>query len=175
MHIRDGVEQDCSGIARVQVNSYRSAYAGIFPDGYINHFTYEEQEGNWQKWFRTKKDEFLLVAEDQERNIIGYTLIKIDLDVYAGYEAEVVGLHVSKPVQQQGTGKALLAHAVEELNKLGISSVMLWTLRENPVRGWYEQLGGKVLGEKRYDVDDREIVEIAYGWADIYQLAQSLG
>ena len=47
---------------------------------------------------------------------------------------------------------------------------MLWALQGNPVRQWYERLGGKVLGEKSYPVGDWEIVEIAYGWETITAL-----
>jgi len=31
MKIRKAIESDCPGIARVQVDSYRTAYAPIFP------------------------------------------------------------------------------------------------------------------------------------------------
>ena len=47
---------------------------------------------------------------------------------------------------------------------------MLWTLKGNPVRQWYERLDGKVLGEKSYQIDDWDIVEIAYGWETIATL-----
>ena len=172
--IRKALEQDCPGIATVQVDSYRSAYKRIFPDAYIAHFTYEEQAGDWKAWFQTKKDEFLFMAEDKDGKVIGYTLVKIQAGVYAGYDAELVALHVKRSIHRQGIGKALLAKAVQELKKRGSGSVMLWTLKENPVRRWYERLGGMVLGEKRYDVDDREIVEIVYGWEDTHYLGQSL-
>ena len=43
----------------------------------------------------------------------------------------------------------------------------LWTLEQNPVRGWYERLGGQVIGRKCYDVDGWDVVEIAYGWTDM--------
>jgi hypothetical protein len=47
---------------------------------------------------------------------------------------------------------------------------MLWTLQGNPVRQWYQRLGGQVLGEKSFQIDDWEIVEVAYGWETIKML-----
>ncbi len=38
---------DCPGIARTPLDSYRGAYAGLFPPSYLDHFKYEEQEQDW--------------------------------------------------------------------------------------------------------------------------------
>jgi hypothetical protein len=40
MNIRPAVLDDCPALARIQVDSYRTAYAHIFPQSYIDHFTY---------------------------------------------------------------------------------------------------------------------------------------
>jgi hypothetical protein len=45
--VRQATIGDSCGLARVQVDSYRRAYAGIFPPSYLAHFTYEEQEQDW--------------------------------------------------------------------------------------------------------------------------------
>jgi len=45
MIIRPANLADCAGLARVQVDSYRSAYTGIQPPEYLDHFTSVEQEG----------------------------------------------------------------------------------------------------------------------------------
>ena len=47
---------------------------------------------------------------------------------------------------------------------------MLWTLAGNPVRQWYQGLGGREIGEKSYLVDDWRVVEVGYGWPDIRSL-----
>jgi len=78
----------------------------------------------------------------------------------------VVALHVRQFSQRQGVGRALLRAAVAKLAALGCQSVMLWTLKGNPVRCWYEKLGGKYLGEKVWMLDDFAVHEVAYGWED---------
>ena len=44
MEIRQATQEDCFDIAKVQVDSYRTAYRDIFPTAYLEHFTYQEQE-----------------------------------------------------------------------------------------------------------------------------------
>ena len=165
--VREAELKDCPGIARVQVDSYRTAYAGLMPEAYLAQFSYEEQEQDWVGLLEAGSADILLVAESEEGEIVGYTLARAEAEIYPGYDAEIIALHVRKSVQRQGVGRALLREAVEKLSARGCQSVMLWTLKGNPVRRWYEKLGGKYLGEKTWPLDDFEVHEAAYGWEDI--------
>jgi GNAT superfamily N-acetyltransferase len=162
--IRKALLEDCPGLARVQVDSYRTAYAGIFPDAYLAHFTYQEQEGDWQEWLLSNPQDILLAAVTDKDQVIGYALTRVEADIYPGYAAEIMAMHITQLRQGQGVGGALLEHTVAELQKRGCPSVMLWTLKQNSTRNWYEKLGAIRLGEKRVQIEDRVIVEIAYGW-----------
>jgi len=170
VRIREAFPKDCPGIARVRVDSYRTAYVGLFPEPYLEHFTYEEQAQDWQTWLATNKDDALLVAVSTEDEVIGYLLARAEPDIHPGYDAEILAMHVKLSYQGGRIGKALLSAAVEKLDGRGCESVMLWTLEGNPVRQWYERLEGKVLGEKSFQIDDWDIVEIAYGWETISTL-----
>ena len=167
MLIREALPEDCPGIARVQVDSYRTAYAGLFPDSYLAQFTYEEQTQDWQEWLITHADDLLLVAISPEGQVAGYLLARAQPDIYPGYDGEILAMHVRQPEQGRGIGSELLQAAAAGLEGRGCRSVMLWTLKGNPVRKWYERLGGKVLGEKRFQVDGWDIVEVAYGWEEL--------
>jgi GrpB-like predicted nucleotidyltransferase (UPF0157 family)/GNAT superfamily N-acetyltransferase len=168
--IRQAAVKDCPGLAQVQVDSYRTAYAGLFPEPYLQRFSYEEQEQDWREWLAASTDDVLLVAVSNEGQVLGYVLARADPDLFPGYDAEILALHVRESLQRKGIGRALLGKAVEELEARGCASAMLWTLRGNPVRRWYERLGGKVVGEKSFRVEDWDIVEIAYGWEELSAL-----
>lgn len=168
--VRPATPADCAGIAKVQVDSYCTAYAGLFPESYFQNFSYAEQEQDWRNWFASGTDEILLVAVSAENEVLGYALARAKAEIYPGYDSELAALHVRKTLQSQGIGKALLLAAVQRLAARGCQTVMLWTLQGNPVRRWYERLQGKLLGETNYDVDGWNIVEVAYGW-EISQLA----
>jgi len=152
------------------MDSYRTAYAAFFPKAYVEHFTYEEQEQDWIDLLKSETDDILLVATSTEKQVIGYVLARARPDIFPGYDSEVIALHVRKSFQRQGVGLALLQGAVEKLEEQGCKSVMLWTLKGNPVRKWYESLQGKFIGEKSYHVDDWTIDEVAYGWEKISAL-----
>jgi len=162
--IRPALQQDPPGIARLQVDSYRTAYAGLIPQDYLDHFTYDEQEQDWREWLVSHAEDILLVAVDDREEVIGYVLARLQADIYPGHDAEIMAMHVRREFQRQGVGKALWQHVVQELHQRGCQSVMLWTLQGNPVRAWYEKLGGRLLGEKSFEIDDQKIVEVAYGW-----------
>ena len=75
MNIRKAIEKDCPGIARVQVDSYRTAYAPIFPSEYLEHFTYEEQEGDWRRLLAAAEPSTVqYVAVDEAGEVVGYAL-----------------------------------------------------------------------------------------------------
>lgn len=170
MQIRQARRSDCIGLARVQVDSYRTAYTGLFPESYLAQFSYEEQTQDWETWLETKADDVLLVSLSEDNQVIGYVLARAQPDIYPGYDAEILALHVKLAHQGQGAGGALLMAAAAELQGRGCRSVMLWTLKGNPVRHWYERLEGRILGEKSFQIDDWEVVEIAYGWETISSL-----
>ena len=165
--IRKAIIQDSREIAEIQVDSYRTAYAAFFPQAYLEHFTYEEQEQDWVDLLTSETDDILLVATSTDKQVIGYVLARARPDIFPGYDSEVIALHVRKSFQRQGIGSALLKEAVEKLKEQGCKSVMLWTLKGNPVRKWYESLQGNIIGEKSYQVDDWTIDEVAYGWEKI--------
>jgi ribosomal protein S18 acetylase RimI-like enzyme len=165
--------RDCLGIAETQVDSYRTAYAGLFPASYLEHFKYAEQEQDWIDLLASGTEDILLVALSEEEHVVGYVLTRAQPDIYPGYDAEIIALHVRQPFQGRGIGKALLQKAVEHLIARDCRSVMLWTLKDNRVRRWYERLNGTLLGEKSYQIEDWIIREVAYGWEDITVLLQN--
>jgi hypothetical protein len=47
MLIRDALQTDAAGIARVHVNSWRSTYRGIVPDQFLDSLSLERREQYW--------------------------------------------------------------------------------------------------------------------------------
>jgi nicotinamidase-related amidase/GNAT superfamily N-acetyltransferase len=165
--VRPASPADCPGIARVQVDSYRSAYQGFFPPAYLEQFSYAEQAADWAAWLEKFPHDLLLVAADDDGQVLGYVLARRQDEIYPGYASEVIAIHVLPPMKGAGIGRRLLRAAVQALMQQGCASTMLWTLQGNPIRQWYERLGGELIGEKRDWWDDWEMVEVAYGWRDL--------
>ena len=174
IQIRQAATQDCRGLARIQVDSFRSAYSGFFPDSYLERFSYEEQEQDWADWLARYPDDILLVACQGDEDLVGYVLVRVEPDIHPGFDAEILALHIHPSFRSRGAGKALLREAVHTLGARGCTSVMLWTLKGNPIRTWYERLQGTTLAETSDQVDGWDIEEVAYGWNPLYRLKNRL-
>jgi GNAT superfamily N-acetyltransferase len=176
MEIRPGVLADSPGIARVQVDNYTTAYAGIFPEAYLCRFSYQEQIEDWRSWFSSDQESLLLVAVDQVGEILAYAMGKPGPSEIEPYQSELVALHVSRPYRQQGIGRQLLSAIAGEFLQRDCRSLMLWTPENSKSGTWYEHLGGQILGERDWGGNrfyEVEIKEIAYGWLDIQTLIRS--
>jgi GNAT superfamily N-acetyltransferase len=173
MMIRPAKYEDSSGIARVQVDSYQTAYAGIFPSAYLDHFTYEEQTQDWQEILSSETTDKILVSTDPADKIVAYALGRPFISDLPPYDSERVALHVRPEYQKQGIGKRLIATIAEALSESGCQSLFLWVLARNPACQFYEKLGGERITEKPWQNNayfKTEIVEVAYAWCDLHHL-----
>ncbi|MBP1693939.1 MAG: family N-acetyltransferase [Chloroflexi bacterium] len=173
MIIRPASYADSAMLAQIQVDSYRNAYAGILPQTYLENFDYDEQTQDWQDLLLSERAFILLVAEDENGWILGYTLGHAGSDGFEGYDSVLDALHVQRSEQRQGVGRSLIGGMATRLAAGGASSIMCWVLLQNPARALYERLGGKPLGHRSITLgEDTVAEEIAYGWSDISDLAR---
>ena len=172
--IRPAQAADSAGIAHVQLTSYRTAYKAFIPLPFYDTMTEEEQTGDWQELMRDPQHEPLYVAQTDAGDIVGYALAKTQPDGFDTALGELDAMHVLKAYQRYGIGSQLFYTVAQEMKQRGKTGMMLWTLEGNPVRAFYERLGGALAGAKEYDVDDIHVTEVAYRWDDIDTLITRL-
>jgi ribosomal protein S18 acetylase RimI-like enzyme len=175
LKIREARIEDSADLARIQVDSYRTAYAGILPEEYLARFTYEEQKQDWRDLLAAGTNAILLVAEAPGGEIAGNALGRPGPSDIGAYDSELVALHVRRRHQRRGVGRALVAAMAARLRAQGCDSLMLWVLKENaPAQLFYERLGGQLIGERTIDLGEGDITpaEVAYGWPDIGRLCR---
>lgn len=172
--IRPATVSDSAALAEVQVASYRTAYASFFPPAYFEQLTVAEQTADWRDLLADPAHDPLLVVVDHTGALLGYALGKLQQDQVSGYDAELMALHVRTAYQRRGIGTRLFAAAARELLDGGATSLVLWTLEGNPVRAFYERLGGDPFATKTYDVGGTLVTEVAYGWQKIAELIDRL-
>ena len=192
MKIRPATTRDAAALAHIQVNNYRTAYAGLMPADYLAHFSLEEQEQDWLDLLAEPTGDILLVAETDGGEIAGYALGRpgpVEIPAFqagetlpeGAYNAELISLHVRRTQQKQGIGRALVRATARALREQGCTSLALFVLTGNPAATFYERLGGQRIGEKRWMIpaDEAgafgdfgfEVVEAAYGWPEIAALS----
>jgi hypothetical protein len=55
----------------------------------------------------------------------------------------------------------------ERLLRLRQESALVWVLRANPSRFFYERLGGRPCGERPIPIGGVTVEAVAYGWRDL--------
>ena len=85
---------------------------------------------------------------------------------------EIFTLYVQSDEQGQGIGRRLMAEMAKRLIHAGHQHAMLWCLRDNPSRWFYERIGGQPMAERTIRFAGSNLIEIAYGWDDLVSLSR---
>ena len=57
----------------------------------------------------------------------------------------------------------------------GYGCSLLWVLRDNPSRYFYERAGGKAIAERQERLWGCTVDQLCYGWPDLIQAVERLG
>lgn len=163
--IRPARPGDAHGIARLDVETWRTTYAGVLSTAYLVGLSERRREAGWRGVIlREPRD--VRVAVGSNGAILGFGSCGPNRGdrFFAG---EVFTLYVAPDWQNQGIGRRLLIALFRRLVAAGRRSAILWVLRENPSRFFYERLGAHQVSRKPIAVGGTAIEAIAYGWRDL--------
>jgi ribosomal protein S18 acetylase RimI-like enzyme len=171
MQIREATPDDIPGIARVHVDTWRTAYPGIVPAEHLAGLSYERSEARWREHaFREGSPSLVFVAEDAGQ-IIASASGGPERDGMPGYDGELYGLYVLAAYQRQGIGRKLSQTVARRLAADGFRAVVIWVLKDNhKARAFYEALGGVLIGEKTITIGGADLLDVAYGWPNVSSL-----
>ena len=171
--IRNAEPADAAALARVHVDAWRTAYAGILPADFLAGLSYERSESNWRQAIAAMDPgATVLVAETAEGEVVGFANGAPEREGNADYRGEVYSIYILKEFQRKGAGRLLLTAIARRLLADGYETLLLWVLKGNfPARRFYAAMGGKPVAEKTITIGDTELVEVAYGWKDASQIA----
>jgi ribosomal protein S18 acetylase RimI-like enzyme len=171
--IRAAVPADARAIARVHVETWRSAYAGMLPDAVVIGMSVDREAAAWRRNLGRLggRDSVLVAAAEASHDagsrgeVVGFATCGA-----AGWPSpagEVQMLYVLPDWQDRGIGCALLRACFQKLTACGFAQALVWVLADNPSRFFYEAQGGRQAGEREETLWGVRLREIAYLWPAI--------
>ena len=176
MRIREAELRDAAAMARVMVDSFRSAHRDHIPEESLMKLTYEESERNWARTLgelsgSDETGECIFVAENDAGDLIGVAMGGPEGTNHPLYTGEVYVLYLLPSYHRQSIGRQLTGHVVERLSKQDMHSLLIRVLKANaPARRFYEALGGQLVLEEQIEEDGVVLEQVAYGWLDVSEL-----
>jgi len=165
--IRPAVPEDAPAIARVHVDTWRSTYPGIVPDSYLAGLSYAASGARWRQHLEQPGGELTFLALDPAGVVIGFASCGPLREPAPGFDGELYGLYLLAAWHGCGIGRGLFTHAAHNLIQRGFRSMLLWVLRDNQTRAFYEHLGGEPVGEKTIEIGGTSLIDVAYGWPEL--------
>ena len=175
MKIREAELRDAPAMARVMVDSFRSAHRDQIPEKSLMSLTYEISERNWARAMRkfsksARRREYIYVAENDTGELIGIAMGGPS-SKHPLYSGEIYLLYLLPAYYRQGIGRQLLASVVERLIECGVNSLLIRVLKVNTrARLFYEALGGQLVLEEQIEDEGTLLDQVAYGWQDAREL-----
>jgi ribosomal protein S18 acetylase RimI-like enzyme len=163
---RQAGPDDIDAIARIEVETWRATYAGMLPDRVLIGMSERRQRSTWAGLVRYRPGD-VVVVEQGEAGIVGFGNCGAQRDPSLPYAGEIFTLYVVPDAQNRGVGRQLVGALFERLRHGGRSSALIWVIRANPSRFFYEHLGGKFILTRRIRIGGEPVDAIAYGWPDL--------
>jgi ribosomal protein S18 acetylase RimI-like enzyme len=168
--IRRATEADAEALALVHEATWRETYVGLLSEQMLDALTANARAAAWRRILAGATDDHLSTVYVAERPgaMVAFGSCGAQRDkafAAAGYAGEFTSVYVLKTDQRQGLGTSLMKVMMTDLADRGLVGSTLWMPRDNiPARSLYEQLGGRLIGQREVVRGDGTLQEVAYGW-----------
>jgi hypothetical protein len=167
--IRRATLADAAALAQVHEATWRETYIGLMSEQMLDALTADARTEAWRR-ILSGETGYLPTTYVAERagQLVAFGSCGEQRSpdfAAAGYDGEFAAVYVLKTDQRRGLGKFLMTAMMSDLADRGFTGFTLWVPRDNiPARSLYEQLGGKLIGQREDAREQGTLVEVAYGW-----------
>ncbi|MCU1251695.1 MAG: GCN5-related N-acetyltransferase [Edaphobacter sp.] len=169
--IRKAKIEDAGSIAHVQVETWKTTYAGIVSDAFLASLNKEDRMRSWQE--QILADSISIFLAEDETGIFAFAAggeVREKLD---DYDAELYAIYLLRERQRQGVGRILGLALASALQARGFTSMLVWVLEQNPSVSFYERLGAVQVARKIINIGGADLQELALGWPSLDRLIAS--
>jgi ribosomal protein S18 acetylase RimI-like enzyme len=141
LEIRRARREDAESIARVHVETWRTAYRDLLPPAVIESLSIEDRRQRWLTLMSQPAQDLLVAVRFGA--VAGFcSLIRSrDADATDG-TGEIAALYVASEHWRTGAGRQLLLASHESARQRGFRELTLWVLRANArARAFYSSAG----------------------------------
>jgi ribosomal protein S18 acetylase RimI-like enzyme len=166
LFVRPATRKDAGEIARIDVETWRDTYPGVLSAKVLLGLSPARLAADWQAQLAHRPDD-TRVAEWTGVGVVGFGNCGPARQTVEGLAGEVHTLYVTPDFQGRGVGRAVLMALFRRLVASGHASAVIWVLRDNPARFFYERMGGSRVAYRNITVGGTLVPAIAYGWRDL--------
>jgi GNAT superfamily N-acetyltransferase len=159
--IRHARTQDAFSIAKVQVETWQSAYKWLIPQSHLDTLHVSQKAEKWERKIGLWVKPIFVAEHDWE---VVWFIAWWRSREKTSYDGEVMAFYVLESYQWSWIGSKLLENIKMEFKKLGFSSFYVWVLENGPARDFYEKKWGEYIDKKTEKLWNIEVVEVSYGW-----------
>lgn len=154
--------EDAKEIAKIHVQTWQVAYAGIVPNEHLENLSMSNVTARWQKRL-AKSPKATWVAQKKEE-LVGWVIFGPGRDEDAQGWGEVYAIYVHPNHWRLGFGKRLIKKAEHRLREEGFKGLTLWVLEENgQAQKFYANAGFSLDGlRKQINIGGKDLWELRY-------------
>lgn len=167
MLIRPAIIDDATAISVVHIDTWKTAYRGMVPDYIIDGLDYVKNNERWRQTLSQGEDKRTFVAISDDGKIVGFATAGPNRNSQYKFDGELYAIYILKNYQGQGFGRGLVNMVANWLHSKGYQSMMLWVLKDNPAKYFYEAMGGKFITIEKVEIGNSFLDELSYGWDDL--------
>lgn len=176
---------DAAAIGAVHVATWRNVYAGVLPEEYLAGLSSVRHAIGYEQAITDRRHGhavFVAVASGADTPpgrtdgdggvVVGFVSggkgrrPGLCGEAPAG-SGEVETLYLLDDYRDRGLGRRLMRAMAAHLAAIGCRSVVLWVLRDNPTRWFYQRLGGRAAARESIRFAGRPVEQTAYLWDPI--------
>lgn len=160
--IREATENDSIKMGQVITLSWKTAYAGIVPEDYLNNLSFDDRAKTFSNDINKKSDTDYFIAELNGKAIGALVLSKCrDKDLKDA--GEVCAMYLLPEYIGKGYGTEMMRFSVSFLAKSGFDIISLWVLEDNSrARKFYQKCGFISDGAKKELVIGKPLTALRY-------------